>query len=284
MLTYRHLYCFWIVAREGGFARKEARGGTVHDLQHGTRMSAVEALESCNPMTWIVTGASRGLGRHLVLQLTERGHRVLAIARDADRLQTLAATNRERIVPLVLDLGDASAIAPTMARASSAEPHISGLINNAGIGAHKPLLEHTEAESLAIVQVNFGAIVQLCHAVLPRLLAQQSGHIVNVGSDLGRRPLANMAVYSATKHALAGFSHSLLREVKGAGVKVSLVNPGIIDTDFGAKDGDTLEGTRGETWSLRPQHLAALIVQVIEQPGYTVVDEISVHPLQQGEY
>ena len=234
-------------------------------------------------MTWIVTGASRGLGRHLVLQLAERGHRVLAIARDAERLNALAKTNPERIVPVVLDLADASAIAPTMARVLQAEPHISGLINNAGIGAYKPLLEHTPAESLAIVQVNFGAVVQLCHAVLPRLVAQKAGHIVNVGSDLGRRPLAKMAVYSATKHALAGFSQSLLREVKGDGVKVSLINPGIIDTDFGG-GGDTLEGTRGESWSLRPQHLAALIVQVIEQPGYVVVDELTVHPLQQGEY
>jgi short-subunit dehydrogenase len=234
-------------------------------------------------MTWIVTGASRGLGRHLVQQLADKGHRVLAVARDADRLHALAQTQPERIVPLVLDLADAAAIAPTMARALAAVPHVSGLVNNAGIGTYKPLVEHTEAESLAIVQVNFTAAVQLCHAVLPRLLAQRSGHIVNIGSDLGRRPLAKMAVYSATKHALAGFSHSLLREVKDAGVKVSLVNPGIIDTDFGG-GGHTLEGTRGENWSLRPQHLAALIVQVIEQPGSTVVDEISVHPLQQGEY
>jgi short-subunit dehydrogenase len=235
-------------------------------------------------MTWIVTGASRGLGRHLALQLAERGHTVLAIARDGARLQALAASvPAGRITPLELDLADASAIAPTMARALQSLPRVSGLVNNAGIGEYKPLVEHSEAESLAIIQVNFAAAVQLCHAVLPRLLAQNSGHIVNVGSDLGRRPLAKMAVYSATKHALAGFSHSLLREVKDAGVKLSLVNPGIIDTDFGG-GGETLEGSRGENWSLRPQHLAALIVQLIEQPGSMVVDELTVHPLQQGEY
>jgi short-subunit dehydrogenase len=235
-------------------------------------------------MTWIVTGASRGLGRHLVQQLAERGHRVLAIARDGQRLQALAEAHAGCVTPLVLDLADAAAIAPAMQRALAAEPHITGLVNNAGIGAYKPFVDHSEAESLAIVQVNFTAAVQLCHAVVPRLIEQKAGHIVNIASDLGRRPLANMAVYAASKHALAGLSHSLLRELKPHGIKVSLVNPGIIDTDFGAKDGESLEGTRGADWSLRPAHLAALIVQTIEQPGSMVVDEISVHPLGQGEF
>jgi short-subunit dehydrogenase len=130
-------------------------------------------------MTWIVTGASRGLGRHLARQLAERGHRVLALARDRARLEALAATQPGRIVPLVLDLGDAAAIAPTMARALQGEERISGLVNNAGIGAHKPFVDYSEAESLAVVQVNFTAAIQLCHAVLPRLLAQRGGHIVN---------------------------------------------------------------------------------------------------------
>jgi short-subunit dehydrogenase len=236
------------------------------------------------PMTWIVTGASRGLGRHLALQLAERGHSVLALARDAARLQALAAEHPARITPLALDLADATAIAPAMARALAALPRIDGLVNNAGFGAYKPFAEHTEAESLALVQVNFTAALQMCHAVLPRLLQQHRGHIVNIASDLARRPLPNMTVYAATKHALAGFSHSLLREVKAQGVKVSLVNPGIIDTDFGAADGQTLEGSRGADWSLRPAQLAALIVQMVEQPGSMLVDELTVHPLGQAEF
>lgn len=235
-------------------------------------------------MSWIVTGASRGLGRHLARQLAARGHAVLAIARDAARLDNLASEDPGRITPLALDLSDAAAIAPTMARALADIGHLSGLVNNAGFGSYKPFLEHSEAESLAIVQVNFTAAVQLCHAVVPRLVAQKSGHIVNIASDLARRPLANLAVYAAAKHGLAGFSHSLLREVKGQGVKVSLVNPGIIDTDFGAADGQTLEGTRGADWSLRPAQLAALIVQMVEQPGSMLVDELTVHPLGQGEF
>ncbi len=228
-------------------------------------------------MTWLITGASRGLGRHLALQLAQRGHRVLACARDAERLQALAAQSGGAVVPVVVDLADATQIGARLSAAIAGEAHISGVVNNAGFGAYKPFLEHSEAESIQLVQVNLTAAIQVCHAVLPRLLAQGSGHIVNVGSDLARRPLANMAVYAAAKHGLAGFSHSLLREVKQAGVKVSLVNSGIVDTDFGG----AAEGSRDAHWSLQPADLAQLIVQLIEQPGNVVVDELSVHPLGQ---
>lgn len=232
-------------------------------------------------MTWIVTGASRGLGRQLALQLADRGHAVLAVARDAAALDALAAERPGRIAALPLDLTDAAAIAPRMAQALQGLGQVSGLINNAGHGRYAPFVEQGAETSLATVQLNLTAPILMVHAVLPRMLAQGGGHIVNIGSDLARRPQPNMAVYAATKHGLAGFSHSLLREVKGAGVRVSLVNPGIIDTAFG---GGAPEGSRDAAWSLRPAELAALVVQLIEQPGQQLVDELSVHPLRQDGY
>jgi short-subunit dehydrogenase len=89
-----------------------------------------------------------------------------------------------------------------------------------------------------------------------------------------------MAAYVASKHGLTGFSHSLLRELKSEGIKVSLVNPGIIDTDFGG----AREGSKDEAWSLRPATLATLVMQLVDQPGSVVVDELSVHPLGQGDF
>ncbi len=235
--------------------------------------------------TWMITGASRGLGRQLALQLAARGDEVLAVARDGGRLQALADEVQRgggggRIQPLVLDLADGASLHRLVGEAIAALPRLDGVINNAGIGAYKPLLEHTPAELAAVVQVNLTAVMLVCHAVLPKLLAQRGGHIVNIGSDLARRPLANMAAYVASKHGLAGFTHSLLREVKGQGVKVSLVNPGIIDTGFGGSE----EGSRDEAWSLRPAALAALVVQLLEQPGSMLVDELTVHPLGQGDF
>lgn len=225
-------------------------------------------------MTWLITGASRGLGRHLALALARRNHGVIAVARDRQRLDALAAEAPPGMIkPLPLDLAETSTLAASVAQAVAPLARLSGVINNAGIGAYKPFLDHDERESLQILQVNLAAPIQVCHAVLPKLLAQGHGHIVNIGSDLARRPLANMAVYAASKHGLAGFSHSLLREVKGAGIRVSLVNPGIIDTDFGG----AAEGSRDPASSMRPAQLAALIVQIIDH-GALLVDELTVHP------
>lgn len=231
--------------------------------------------------TWIVTGASRGLGRAIALRLAQAGHHVLAAARDAAALRALADANEaQRIRPLMLDLADAAQIAPRIAAALSQVDELGGVVNNAGIGCYKPFLQHSEAELAAILQVNLGAVMQVCHAVLPTLLRQGRGHIVNIGSDLGRRPLANMAAYVASKHGLTGFSHSLLREVKGSGLRVSLVNPGMIDSDFGGSPG----GDRDERLHLKPAALAELIVQIIEQPASVLIDELSVHPLGQAEF
>jgi short-subunit dehydrogenase len=230
--------------------------------------------------TWLITGASRGLGRQLALQLAARGDRVLAVARDAAGLQALVAHAADRIVAVPLDLADARAIRPALDAAIAAAGGLDGAINNAGIGAYKPFLAHDEAELLRILQVNLGAVMQVCHAVLPHLAARGGGQIVNIGSDLGRRPLARMAPYVATKHGLLGFSHSLLREVKDQGIRVSLVNPGIIDTGFG---GGT-EGQGDGHGSLRPAELAAQVIAVLDAPPNLVVDEITLHPIGQRDF
>ena len=89
-----------------------------------------------------------------------------------------------------------------------------------------------------------------------------------------------MAAYVASKHGLTGFTHSLLREVKNDGIKVSLINPGIIDTDFGGGH----EGDAQAHASIAPAELARLILTVIEQPTHMVVDELMVHPLGQADF
>ena len=225
--------------------------------------------------TAIVTGGSRGLGRHIALELARRGVRVAVSARTEDELSRVAAEIGEAggeavAVPIDVTRWDAVERGVQAARAHFGRVDI--LVNNAGVGWYKPFEEHTVAELDLTLDVNLRGTMYMTRAVLPHV-----EQIVNVASDLGRRVIPNMAPYVASKFGMVGFAGSLLREVKGRGIKVMTVTPGIIDTFFNGG----AEGTKDESWSLRPQFLAKAIVDLLELPRHWVVDEMAIHAMGQ---
>jgi 3-oxoacyl-[acyl-carrier protein] reductase len=229
----------------------------------------------------LVTGASRGLGAALAYELLARGHRVVLTARHEADLARTAKTLRdsfgERVNFIAADLSDPQAALHLISDAQQRFGHFDALINNAGTGTYKPLVEWSTAEVMACVNVNLLAPMLLTQGVLPGMLARRCGYIVNVASDLARRPLANMAPYVASKFGMLGFSGSVLREAKGQGIKVSAVLPGIIDTAFNG----AVQGSKEETWALRPHVLASQIAALFELPENVLVDELTIHPQHQ---
>lgn len=229
--------------------------------------------------TAAITGASRGLGRQLALALAARGTQLKLLARGIAQLEEVAAQVRGHGVPcqaIVCDMADRDAVAAAAERIGEGGG-VDILINNAGTGFYKPFLKHSLAEHDAIIDANLRGVVHLTQHLLPAMLERGCGHIVNIASDLATRVIPNMVVYSATKFALRGFSLALAQEVKGRGVKVSLINPGIIDTGFNG----ALEGSKDAFGALRPDQLATLVMSVLEQPGFQMIDELTVHPLGQ---
>jgi short-subunit dehydrogenase len=231
--------------------------------------------------TALITGASRGLGAALARVLAARGMALALVARDAKALQALGEelqrTRGVRVALIQADLCDAQATQAAAQQALAALGSIDVLVNNAGIGAYKPLAEWSAEEIERCNALNLTAPMLLAQALVPAMAARGSGYVVNIASDLARRCLANMAPYVATKFGLLGFSGSLQREVKAQGVKVTTVMPGIIDTFFG---GGT-EGSREATWSLRPQELAERIAALLDVSEHVVIDELTIHPLHQ---
>ncbi|MCK7593218.1 SDR family oxidoreductase [Pseudomarimonas salicorniae] len=237
-------------------------------------------MEEAKGRSWLVIGASRGLGQALCEQLMARGERVIGVARDAAALRRMADRLGGGFRPLVLDLADAAGVERAMQAHATEWSSLHGLIHNAGIGWYRPFLDHSSDELLDLLQVNLGAAMQLCHALLPAMCRRGGGQLLFVASDLARRPLANMAPYVASKHGLAGFAQSLLREFRPQGIRVSLVNPGMIDTGFGGGEAGQGDGHR----LLEPGQLAELIVQMLWQPAGLVVDELTVHPMGQADF
>ncbi len=228
----------------------------------------------------LITGASRGLGRHTALRLARAGMRVALCARAEDELRALAAEiardgGTARVFPL--DVRDTDRIHAVVAEALDAFGQLDVLVNNAGLSWYKPFTEWTREELDVTLDVNLKGLIHMTHAVLPHLLERRTGYIVNVASDIGRRVIPNMAAYVAAKHGVVGFSGALLREVKDHGIRVSVLLPGIIDTYFGGGE----EGSRGADWSMRPEAVAALIETLLRLPYPLVADEVTVHPLGQ---
>ena len=214
----------------------------------------------------VVTGASRGIGRAIALRLGAT-HHVVALARSRSELDSLASEIRSgngSCDTTVVDVADAEAVARALdgVRADV-------LVNNAGVGYLKPFLELTPEEWNAMVDVNFNALFHVTRAVLPGMVERGRGHIVMVGSIAGRSAFVGGACYAATKHAVMGFSESLMLEVRDKGVKVSVVNPGSVATSF-------FRGERDTSWMLTADNVAEAVMHALDTPPRVLVHRIEV--------
>ena len=219
--------------------------------------------------TVVVTGASEGIGRASALEIASRGARVVAAARSQDRLDELADEADGEVVPVAADLTSAS----DRARLVDAAGTTSALVNVAGLARLGPFAETTYDDVREQFALNVVAVIELTRAVLPGMLAQGSGHVVNVGSVLGYLPGPPLATYSATKSAVQGFTDGLRREVLGRGVDVTLITPGavqdtaVLDRAGGVDDSSPVDVLFDVT-GVEPEAVAVAIRQVLEHPGW----------------
>lgn len=185
------------------------------------------------PATWFVTGASRGLGLELVRQLLEAGHRVAATTRSVDRLvEALGGTDTERLLPVAVDLADEPAVAAAIVATAHRYGSLDVVVNNAGYGFLGAVEEVTDKVARAMFDVQIFGTWNVLRAALPLMRAQGSGHIINISSILGLTSFPGWGLYCAGKYALEGLTESLAAEVADLGIKVNLIEPGYLRTDF----------------------------------------------------
>lgn len=188
----------------------------------------------------VITGASSGIGAALAQEMARDGHALILIARRADRLRALAEKLPTETQVFAADLTEAGAL-DAVGNILAMQPRPpSILVNNAGFGQGGPFIDAAPHRDLQMVDLNIRAVVDLTHRLLPAMLAEGTGGILNVASLAGYQAGPNNAVYSATKAFVISFSDALHSECAGSGVKVSALCPGPVATEFSA-----VAGTRG---------------------------------------
>lgn len=229
----------------------------------------------------MVTGASRGIGRSLAVQLTTAGATVFAGARSVEELRTLAsecADAQGEIVPLQLDVADPASIGRFVEQALERVP-VDALVNNAGVGAFAPVEELTLEDWNRVFDVNVRGTFLMTKALLPTLRARK-GHIVNVTSDVSARTFAHGSCYTASKYAQRAFTRALQMEVQGDGVRVTEIRPGRVATHFGTGEPPEV----GDDF-LGPDDVADAIMFALTRPARVRMDEIHFHPQgQEAEF
>ncbi|GAA6129771.1 oxidoreductase [Halopseudomonas sabulinigri] len=182
--------------------------------------------------TWLITGAARGIGLHIVKAALAAGHNVIATARKPAAIVQALGSESEHLLTLPLDVTDYPQVEDAIHAAQARFGRIDVLVNNAGYGLLGPFEEHSREASQAQFATNVFGLFDVCRAVLPIMRQQRAGHIFNIASIAGVMGMPGASLYCASKFAVSGFSEALAQEVAGLGIKVTVVQPGAFQTDF----------------------------------------------------
>ncbi|MEU8777148.1 oxidoreductase [Streptomyces sp. NPDC048606] len=181
---------------------------------------------------WFVTGASRGLGAEITREALERGHAVIATARDAAAVTEAYPEKRSGLLAVRADVTDPKALEAAVEAGLAEFGRIDVVANNAGYGLVGAIEETSDEAARALFDVNVFGVLNTLRATLPTLRAQRSGHVVNIGSVGGFATAPAVGLYGASKFALEGISEALHGELAPLGVHVTIVEPGGFRTDF----------------------------------------------------
>lgn len=184
---------------------------------------------------WFITGCSTGFGRELARLVLDRGWRAVVTARDRNRVADLVDIAPDRALALDLDVTDQGQIDAAVQAATAKFGRIDVLVNNAGYGYQSSVEEGRDGEIRDQFEANVFGLFAMTRAVLPAMRAQRGGNIVNITSIGGLTGFASSGYYSATKHAVEGFSESLRAEVEQLGIAVTCVEPGPFRTDWAGR-------------------------------------------------
>src|SRR5215470_2086129 len=226
------------------------------------------SIEDC---VAVVTGAGRGIGRAIAIELGRMGATVV-----------LAARNRTELEKTAEVVGTKARVAPTDVRKKEEIQRlfevgpVDILVNAAGLGIFGPVRDFKDEDFENLFETNLRGIFFACRFVLPSMIERKRGHIINIASIAGKVGSATRAVYCASKFGVVGFTESLAEEVRQHGIRVSVICPGSTDTRFSSSE------TAGKVRErmLRPEDVAHAVRTIATQEPNSFISEIIMRPTQ----
>ncbi len=224
--------------------------------------------------TFLVTGASHGIGAAIARRLLDQGAHVIGMGRDFSDW----GNSPEHLMTLKCDLADLDNLPERLKSLIQAHPEIDGLICNAGAGRFGALEQFSPRQIRAGIDLNLTQHLLMARALLPLLKQHNFADLLFMGSESALHGGRNGAVYSACKFALRGLAQSLRQDCAASGVRICIVNPGMVDTGFFSR----LDFQPGELPEnhIRPDDVATAVITVLSAPPGTVIEEINMSPIK----
>ena len=226
----------------------------------------------------VVTGGTRGIGRGIAIALLELGARVVITGRDGHK--TAAAAKELSVTAgtcegIECDVTSLASVTELGRQLREKYGRLDILVNNAGVGGPGSLLHELSPETWdEIFSTNIRGVFYMMRELVPLMMATGGGHIVNISSLAGKNPLPKGAAYSASKWALNGLSYSVAEELRSHNIRVSVVCPGSVDTEFSPHLG------KDSGKMLRPQDVAHVVTMLVTQRQQAFVSEVLLRPTQ----
>lgn len=230
--------------------------------------------------TAIVTGATRGIGYAIAKGLLEMGGSVMITGRQQTGVDAAVGTlgkgagDTKRVAGTAVDVRDAAAVANLVRDTVQLFGSLNTLINNAGVGAFSTVEATSDQEWASVIDTNLTGVFYCSRAAIPAIRKAGGGWIINVASLAGRNYFANGAAYCASKAGLVAFSESMMLDVRNDNIRVSVVMPGSVHTDFTGPSGRHEDNS----WKLTPGDIAQVVVDLLRHPARSLPSKVEIRP------
>jgi len=243
------------------------------------------------PRTVVVTGASSGIGEACAHAFAAAGDRVVLVARRAERLadvaRELAEVHGTETLEVVLDVRDRPAVEAALGSLPEEWRDVDVLVNSAGLAAGLATFQDADPDDWdRMLETNVRGVLSVTRALLPRMLERSSGHVINIGSIAGRGAYPGGSVYCASKAALDRITAGLRMDVLGSGIRVSTVDPGMVETEFSVVrfhgDKERADRVYAGLTPLSAADVAEAVQWVADRPSHVVVADMMLLPVAQA--